>query len=68
MRASVRALVAEAARRRIDTVGVPRLGCGLGGLDWPEVRAIIEEEAGASPVTLRVYGTPATEEPEPRRC
>ena len=67
VRASVRALLAEARRRGVGTVGVPRLGCGLGGLGWPAVRWIIEEEAEQSPVTLRVYGTPA-QEPAERRC
>ena len=58
VRASVRALLAAAARRGVHTVGVPRLGCGLGGLPWTEVRRIIHEEADPSPVTLRVYGAP----------
>lgn len=27
----------------IESIAIPALGCGLGGLQWPEVKAIIEE-------------------------
>lgn len=32
------ALVEEVRRRGINSVAIPPLGCGLGGLDWAEVR------------------------------
>jgi O-acetyl-ADP-ribose deacetylase (regulator of RNase III) len=35
------ALVAEIQVRRIGSIAVPALGCGLGGLDWAEVRPLI---------------------------
>lgn len=42
--------------RRIGSVAVPPLGCGLGGLDWAEVRPRIEAILGAlERVELRVY-------------
>lgn len=36
------ALVDEICRRNIRSIAVPPLGCGLGGLDWAEVRPMIE--------------------------
>ena len=29
-------------RRNIDSIAIPMLGCGLGGLEWPDVKALIE--------------------------
>jgi O-acetyl-ADP-ribose deacetylase (regulator of RNase III) len=36
------ALVGEIKNRGISSIAVPALGCGLGGLEWPEVSARIE--------------------------
>ncbi len=55
------ALINEIRRRRIQSVAVPPLGCGLGGLNWndvrpriiqaftnlPDVRVVVFEPAGA---------------------
>lgn len=38
----LRALVEEVKRLGIRSIAVPPLGCGLGGLDWAEVRPRIE--------------------------
>ena len=40
--AGLTALVSEIASRRIRSLAVPALGCGLGGLDWNIVRPRIE--------------------------
>lgn len=37
--AGLRALAEEIRAREIRSIALPPLGCGLGGLDWPEVRA-----------------------------
>jgi O-acetyl-ADP-ribose deacetylase (regulator of RNase III) len=36
-------LIREVHRRKIASVAVPPLGCGLGGLEWSEVRPRIEQ-------------------------
>src|SRR5271169_1518288 len=40
--AGLTALGAEIRTRGIQSVAIPPLGCGLGGLDWEEVRPRIE--------------------------
>lgn len=49
IRAGMVALVEEVRRIGIVSVAVPPLGCGLGGLDWSEVRPMIEEAFHATP-------------------
>ncbi len=44
--AGLRSLVEEIRARGIRSIALPRLGCGLGGLDWAEVRRRIEEALG----------------------
>lgn len=38
----LRALVEEVRGRAIASIAIPPLGCGLGGLNWHEVRPLIE--------------------------
>ena len=40
--AGLQALTEEIRSRGIRSVALPPLGCGLGGLDWPEVRERIQ--------------------------
>lgn len=51
--------------RRIQSVAIPPLGCGYGGLDWREVRPLIEKALSVVPdVRVMLYapeGTPAPE-------
>ncbi len=60
------ALVEEIRRRNIRSIAVPPLGCGLGGLDWAEVRPMIERAFAALPdVQVLLYeptGAPVIEE------
>ncbi|MBF0290381.1 MAG: macro domain-containing protein [SAR324 cluster bacterium] len=37
------ALVEEVKQFNIQSIAIPPLGCGLGGLEWPKVRKMIEE-------------------------
>jgi O-acetyl-ADP-ribose deacetylase (regulator of RNase III) len=61
--AGLRALVEEVRQRDIRSIAVPPLGCGLGGLDWNEVRPRIEAAFAALPhVEVHLYepaGSPA---------
>lgn len=41
-----------AITRNYMSVAIPALGCGLGGLDWSDVKPIIERHASLSPETL----------------
>ena len=51
---SVAAMLLDAEARGLDRVGVPRLGAGIGGLDWPAVESVLADAAAASRVTLVV--------------
>ena len=69
--AGLRALIADIRRLGIRSIAVPPLGCGLGGLDWadvrprierafaqlPDVRVILYEPTGAPPVAEMARST-----------
>jgi O-acetyl-ADP-ribose deacetylase (regulator of RNase III) len=59
------ALVTEVQRLKIQSIAIPPLGCGLGGLNWQEVRPLIEQAFHALPaVRVLIYepvGVPAAE-------
>lgn len=43
------ALVSEVSQRGIKSIAVPPLGCGLGGLNWVDVRPLIERAFSTLP-------------------
>jgi O-acetyl-ADP-ribose deacetylase (regulator of RNase III) len=49
IRSGLQALVEDVRRLGIRSIAVPPLGCGLGGLDWDEVRPLIEQAFEALP-------------------
>lgn len=50
------ALVEVIVTRNIRSIAVPPLGCGLGGLDWKDVRSRIETALeGFTEIQVRVY-------------
>lgn len=61
----LRALVADIAARGIRSIAIPPLGAGLGGLEWEEVRPLIESAMAALPdVQVRIYepkGAPSSD-------
>lgn len=46
----------------IESLALPALGCGQGGLSWPDVRALIERYLGDLPIPIEVY-EPGSAEP-----
>jgi O-acetyl-ADP-ribose deacetylase (regulator of RNase III) len=51
-------LVAEIERLDIASIAIPPLGCGVGGLDWSEVRPLIEEALSRVPQTQALLYEP----------
>jgi O-acetyl-ADP-ribose deacetylase (regulator of RNase III) len=58
IRQSVAAALADAQARGIERLGVPRIGAGIGGLDWTDVRRFLRDVATESPVELVVVDLP----------
>jgi O-acetyl-ADP-ribose deacetylase (regulator of RNase III) len=52
---ALRKAVALAQVAGVERIGLPRLGSGLGGLDWPRVKSTLAEIGGETPVTLIVF-------------
>ncbi|MHB8084412.1 MAG: type II toxin-antitoxin system antitoxin DNA ADP-ribosyl glycohydrolase DarG [Dehalococcoidia bacterium] len=65
LESGLRALKSEVRDRKIRSIAIPPLGCGLGGLDWAKVRPMIEDALKEFPdVQAYVYepvGTPAAD-------
>lgn len=40
----------------ITSLAAPALGCGVGGMDWEEVRPVMVEELSALDIPVEVYG------------
>ncbi|HET6841473.1 MAG TPA: macro domain-containing protein [Candidatus Angelobacter sp.] len=66
IKSGLKSLADEIRCRQIESVAIPPLGCGLGGLDWQEVRPLIEQAFADVPnVRAFIYepsGAPAPEE------
>jgi len=54
---SLRRLRHELEKGGIQTLAMPRLATGVGGLEWPAVRASIEEHLGDLPIQIYLYVT-----------
>jgi O-acetyl-ADP-ribose deacetylase (regulator of RNase III) len=55
IRTAVQEATQIAESRSIPVIGMPRIGSGLGGLQWESVRAVLEEVAEQTDVLLAVY-------------
>jgi O-acetyl-ADP-ribose deacetylase (regulator of RNase III) len=53
------ALIAEVERLRLRSIAIPPLGCGLGGLEWQEVRPRIERAFARVPDVLVLLYEPS---------
>jgi O-acetyl-ADP-ribose deacetylase (regulator of RNase III) len=63
--AALRRMREQADRERVQSIAIPRIGAGYGGLSWKKVRAVIEREFTHWPGVLYVYEEYAAEEGEP---
>ena len=43
------------AARKIKSAALPKLGCGLGGLDWGEVRPIVEDILSGVDTSIEIW-------------
>lgn len=66
IRSGLVALADEIRRRKIASVAIPPLGSGLGGLDWAQVRPLIEEALSALPEVEIVVFEPSGKRSEDR--
>lgn len=58
-------LVAQVNRLRIRSIAIPPLGCGNGGLEWSEVRPLIEGAFAELPeVEVRLFEPEGTPDPK----
>lgn len=58
IREAVTGALADAEARAVSRLGVPRIGAGIGGLDWADVRGVLREVADRSTVELVVVERP----------
>jgi O-acetyl-ADP-ribose deacetylase (regulator of RNase III) len=52
---ALRKAVALAEHAGVERIGLPRIGAGLGGLEWPRVKSVLNEIGGETKVTLVVF-------------
>jgi O-acetyl-ADP-ribose deacetylase (regulator of RNase III) len=52
---AVGTMLGQALEQGIRRIGLPRIGAGLGGLDWRDVKALLERLAQPSEVDLLVF-------------
>jgi len=53
--AGIRKALAVADADGVRTIALPRIGCGIGGLDWADVEPLLEGLAGESICDLEVW-------------
>jgi O-acetyl-ADP-ribose deacetylase (regulator of RNase III) len=52
---AIRRTVELAKHAGIEKIGLPRIAAGLGGLDWPRVKKVLNELGAETTVTLVVF-------------
>jgi len=59
IKSGLKALIAEVQQLAISSIAIPPLGCGNGGLDWAEVKPLIESTFAELPEVKVVIFDPA---------
>lgn len=54
---SLRALRKEIEKEGIESLALTRVATGVGGLDWQEVKPLIEQQLGDMEIAIEVYET-----------
>ena len=52
---SLHALRNFVIKEKVSSLALPRLGCGVGGLDWAEVKPLIEKQLGDLGIPVYLY-------------
>jgi O-acetyl-ADP-ribose deacetylase (regulator of RNase III) len=52
---ALRKMIELAPLSGIDRIGLPRIGAGLGGLDWTRVKRVLGEVGAETKITLQVF-------------
>lgn len=65
---ALHALRGFAQKEKLPSMALPRLACGVGGLDWDDVKPLIENQLGdlGIPVYLYVYYQKGSKANEPK--
>lgn len=54
MEMALKSLLKEMKERNLNKLGIPKIGCGLDGLDWSEVKLLIENIFNGSRIHISV--------------
>lgn len=54
---ALHALRALIQKEKIPSIALPRLACGIGGLDWSDIRPLIDKQLGDLGIPVYVYAT-----------
>jgi len=53
--ASMKTMLSHAEAHGVRTIGIPQIGCGIGGLEWPKTRELIRSISEKSPVHVVAF-------------
>lgn len=48
-------MLRECKHYKVKSVAMPRIGCGIGGLNWDDVKRVLVERCSKSDVEIQVY-------------
>jgi O-acetyl-ADP-ribose deacetylase (regulator of RNase III) len=55
LESSMSEALAQAEQMGFDRIAMPRIGCGIGGLDWADVEPLLERLAGEQTCDIEVW-------------